>query len=57
MSEFITEKEFEFKCYLENHNGELATNMKQALDYSTLTEYDLNGIRYSKITQFNTLPM
>lgn len=45
MSEFQSETQFEFKCYLENHAGELAMNIKQALEFSTKSEYELSGVR------------
>jgi len=56
MSQFVEEKQFEFKCYLESHSGEYATNIKHSLDYSCYSEYEVNNRKYSKVTQINSLP-
>lgn len=32
-------------------------NIKEAIDYSTKTEYEKSGVMYNKLIEFNTLPM
>lgn len=42
ISEMLTETQFEFKCYLENHKKEFATNINQSINFSCYSEYEVN---------------